>query len=62
MAKQLTRNSLKSIGLSFGGRDHSTVIHAVKTIDEKMGRDELFNAEVKTLIRRLSEPAFDQNN
>lgn len=62
MTKQLTRNSLKSIGLSFGGRDHSTVIHAVKTIDEKMGRDDLFNAEVKTLIRRLSEPAFNQNN
>lgn len=62
MAKQLTRNSLKSIGLSFGGRDHSTVIHAVKTIGEKMNRDELFNAEVKTLIRRLSEPVFDQNN
>lgn len=62
MAKQLTRNSLKSIGLSFGGRDHSTVIHAVKTIEEKTNRDELFNAEVKTLIRRLSESVMNQNS
>ncbi len=61
LSKKLTRNSLKSIGLSFGGRDHSTVIHGVKSIGEKMIRDELFNAEVKTLVRRLSESVLNQD-
>lgn len=56
LSKELTHNSLKSIGLFFGGRDHSTVIHACKTIKQKMDRDDIFNAEIKTLLRRLSGP------
>jgi len=56
VAKELTHNSLKSIGLFFGGRDHSTVIHACKTIAARMEADELFNAEIKTLMRRLAGP------
>jgi len=34
LSKEITRYSLKSIGLHFGGRDHTTVIHAIRTIDE----------------------------
>lgn len=56
LSKELTHNSLKSIGLFFGGRDHSTVIHACKTIKHKMEEDGIFNAEIKTLLRRLSGP------
>jgi len=56
LSKELTHNSLKSIGLFFGGRDHSTVIHACKTIRLKMDEDDIFNAEIKTLLRRLSGP------
>ena len=39
-AKELTDLSLKSIGYHFGGRDHSTVIHAVQTISDLMEQDE----------------------
>ncbi len=58
LSKELTHNSLKSIGLFFGGRDHSTVIHACKTIKQKMEEDDIFNAEVKALLRRLSGPVL----
>lgn len=56
LSKELTHNSLKSIGLFFGGRDHSTVIHACKTIKVKMEEDDIFNAEIRALLRRLSGP------
>ncbi|MDR8392872.1 chromosomal replication initiator protein DnaA [Aliifodinibius sp. S!AR15-10] len=36
LAKQFTDSSLKTIGLHFGGRDHSTVIHAIQTVEERM--------------------------
>ncbi len=35
-SKEMTRYSLKSIGLHFGGRDHTTVIHAVQTVQEAL--------------------------
>ncbi len=34
LSKEMTRYSLKSIGLHFGGRDHTTVIHAIRTIND----------------------------
>jgi len=34
LSKEMTHYSLKSIGLHFGGRDHTTVIHAIRTIDD----------------------------
>jgi chromosomal replication initiator protein len=36
LSKSLTDSSLKTIGLHFGGRDHSTVIHAVNTITNRV--------------------------
>ncbi|HYW35597.1 MAG TPA: chromosomal replication initiator protein DnaA [Balneolaceae bacterium] len=36
LAKEFTDSSLKTIGLHFGGRDHSTVIHAISTVKERM--------------------------
>ncbi len=36
LSKQFTDSSLKTIGLHFGGRDHSTVIHAISTVEERM--------------------------
>lgn len=58
LSKELTHNSLKSIGLFFGGRDHSTVIHACKTIKNKMEDDDIFNAEIKAFARRVSGPVL----
>ena len=34
LSKELTKSSLKTIGLNFGGRDHSTVIHSCSSIEE----------------------------
>ena len=39
LSKELTKSSLKTIGLHFGGRDHSTVIHACTTIEESISKD-----------------------
>jgi chromosomal replication initiator protein len=39
LAKERTELSLKSIGYHFGGRDHSTVIHAIQTISDLIGHD-----------------------
>jgi chromosomal replication initiator protein len=39
LSKELTKSSLKTIGLHFGGRDHSTVIHACTTIEDYMSKD-----------------------
>ncbi|RPI02877.1 MAG: chromosomal replication initiator protein DnaA, partial [Calditrichaeota bacterium] len=39
LCKSLTEHSLKTIGLHFGGRDHSTVIHAIETVENMTARD-----------------------
>lgn len=39
LSKEMTKSSLKTIGLHFGGRDHSTVIHACSTIEDYMSKD-----------------------
>ncbi|PKD42546.1 chromosomal replication initiator protein DnaA [Rhodohalobacter barkolensis] len=36
LSKKYTKSSLKTIGLQFGGRDHSTVIHAISTVEERL--------------------------
>jgi len=43
LAKELTLSSLKTIGLHFGGRDHSTVIHACNSIEESKRKDSTFH-------------------
>jgi chromosomal replication initiator protein len=54
LAKQLTQHSLPDIGRQFGGRDHTTVLHAVKRIDELRSLDTHFSDEVD-LLRRMLE-------
>ena len=39
LSKKLTKSSLKTIGLHFGGRDHSTVIHAYNSVDQMVSND-----------------------
>lgn len=36
LSKQMTKSSLKTIGLQFGGRDHSTVIHAISSVEDRL--------------------------
>lgn len=57
LAKVLTDSSLKTIGLHFGGRDHSTVIHAVSTISkrvEQISEERKRIEEIKKRIEILS--------
>jgi chromosomal replication initiator protein len=49
LAKDLTNLSLKSIGYHFGGRDHSTVIHAIQTVNDLMDT----NKEISTAVAKL---------
>ena len=53
LAKQLTSRSLPEIGRKFGGRDHTTVMHAVKKIDELRELDQNFAEDVELLRRML---------
>ncbi|KKC24422.1 chromosomal replication initiator protein DnaA [Sphingomonas sp. SRS2] len=53
LAKQLTPRSLPEIGRRFGGRDHTTVIHAVKQIEKLRALDAELDADVRLLIRQL---------
>ncbi len=54
LAKQLTSRSLPEIGRKFGGRDHTTVMHAVRKIDELKLGDPSFAEDVE-LLRRMLE-------
>lgn len=54
LAKHLTTRSLPEIGRRFGGRDHTTIMHGIRKIDELMGSDRQL-AEDIGLLRRLLE-------
>lgn len=53
LAKNLTSQSYPSIGEAFGGRDHTTVLHAVRTIDSLRGKDNELNHDVHVLLQVL---------
>ena len=53
LAKKVTNNSLKTIGLLHGGKDHSTVIHALKTIETKITEEEKEREVVDYLQRKI---------
>lgn len=53
LAKRLTTRSLPEIGRKFGGRDHSTVIHAVRRIEELRDSDRDIDAAVRALTYQL---------
>ncbi len=55
LARNHTRFSLEEIGGYFGGRDHTTVMHAIKTIDEKCSSDVIFAKDVEKLRAKLSD-------
>lgn len=53
-SKDYTNNSLKSIGFHFGGRDHSTVIHAVQSVNDMIDTDIIFKKNINEINKRLS--------
>ncbi len=55
LSKSLTLRSLPEIGRRFGGRDHTTVLHAVRKIEKALGDDRTLNEEVELLKRMLMD-------
>jgi chromosomal replication initiator protein len=53
LSKQLTPRSLPEIGRRFGGRDHTTVIHAVRQIEKLRQSDAELDADIRLLTRQL---------
>jgi chromosomal replication initiator protein len=53
LAKQLTPRSLPEIGRKFGGRDHTTVMYAIRKIEELRTGDPLLSEDIETLRRLL---------
>lgn len=53
LARRITRHSLEEIGGFFGGRDHTTVLHAVRKVERDVKRDERFRALVASFLDQL---------
>ena len=56
-SKEYTNHSLKSIGYHFGGRDHSTVIHAVQSVNDMMDTNSSFKSSIEELKKKLKMKA-----
>jgi chromosomal replication initiator protein len=54
LSRTLTKHSLQEIGDSFGGRDHGTVIHACKAVDNMMDQDQTMRSSIEFLRNQLS--------
>jgi chromosomal replication initiator protein len=53
LSRELTDNSLSQIGAAFGGRDHTTVIHAYEKIDSEMKLDPMLKNTIEEVIERI---------
>ena len=60
IARELTDESLPALGRQFGGRDHTTVLHAWRRTAERIARDEQARDTVHSLIARLGETPPDR--
>jgi chromosomal replication initiator protein len=49
LCRELTKLSLPEIGRGFGGKDHTTIIHACRKIEQEMGKD----SELRDLVNKL---------
>jgi len=58
LAKAFTKNSLKTIGEHFGGRDHTTVIHSCQTVKDLMDTDGIFRENVLELQQKVQLAAM----
>ena len=54
LCREMTSCSLLSIGSYFGNRDHSTVIHACKVIEDKITNDNSFANDIKNIKNQLT--------
>jgi chromosomal replication initiator protein len=54
LSRKHTATSFPAIGSKFGGRDHSTVIHAAKTIERKLKEDPQMQSTIEKLEKNLN--------
>jgi hypothetical protein len=54
LARHMTTLSMPAIGRLLGGRDHTTILHAVRTIDRLMERSPEFDSEVRELRKQIA--------
>ncbi len=54
LAKELTKHSLPEIGSAFGGRDHTTVLHAIRKIEGQITDSPRLKEEIEELKKLLS--------
>jgi len=55
LSRELTDSSLPQIGNSFGGRDHTTVIHAIEKINNELTKNIVFQETIKDLITLIKK-------
>ncbi|MDH5380049.1 MAG: chromosomal replication initiator protein DnaA, partial [Cyclobacteriaceae bacterium] len=58
LAKEFTRHSLKAIGMHFGGRDHSTVIHSIQTVEDLCDVNSGFKSSLEDLKKKIKLKAI----
>jgi chromosomal replication initiator protein len=61
LARELTQESLPAIGREFGGRDHTTVLHAWRRTSERISTNPLSRTAVEELRRLLASPSIDRH-
>jgi len=54
LARKLTHDSLGEVGRAFGGKDHTTVLHAVARIQALIQDDPAFKQTIETLVRSVT--------
>ena len=52
-SKNLTKSSLATIGLQIGGKDHATVLHACKTVNNLIETDKQFKNQIDEIEKKL---------
>ena len=55
ITRELTEYSTTEVGLEFGGRDHTTVMHACQRVDSKMKADPSIEPYIRNLIQKVKE-------
>src|SRR5205085_8113400 len=60
LSRRMTDMTLPAIGRRFGGRNHTTVLHACRRVDERLAADPDAAALVNSLLERLSQPSADR--
>jgi chromosomal replication initiator protein len=53
LSRKLTNASLLEIGEKFGGKDHSTVLHSIKKVEERMSKETSFKEMIENLHSRI---------